>query len=96
MRRTYIVCYDICDPKRLRRVYKTMCGYGDHLQLSVFRCDLTDMALVQMKGDLSEEIHHDEDQVLIIYLGPVDSPFNDRISSLGLPYYYEDDDAIIV
>ena len=35
MRNTYIVCYDICEPKRLRDVFKMMCGWGDHLQLSV-------------------------------------------------------------
>ena len=40
-RQSYVVTYDICDPKRLRRVYETLRGHGDHLQLSVFRCDLT-------------------------------------------------------
>jgi CRISPR-associated protein Cas2 len=73
-----------------------MCGYGEHLQLSVFRCDLTDMALVKMKAALDERIHHDEDQVLIIHLGPADSRFNDRITALGKPYFHDDPDAIIV
>jgi len=27
----YLVTYDICDPKRLRKVYRLMRGYGDHL-----------------------------------------------------------------
>ena len=35
MQYTYIVCYDICDDKRLRQVFKTMRSYGDHLQYSV-------------------------------------------------------------
>jgi len=39
-RRVYIVAYDISHPKRLRRVFRTMKVYGQHLQLSVFRCDL--------------------------------------------------------
>ena len=35
MRQTYIVTYDISHPKRLRKVYKLMKGYGEHvLQLS--------------------------------------------------------------
>src|SRR5690606_35574631 len=42
MRTAYVVTYDICEPKRLRRVYRIMLGYGDHLQYSVFRCELTD------------------------------------------------------
>ena len=40
MRTTYLVCYDITDDKRLRRVFKTCKNYGDHLQYSVFECDL--------------------------------------------------------
>ena len=31
MRQTYIVAYDVCDPKRLRKVFRTMRGWGDHL-----------------------------------------------------------------
>ena len=33
--------YDICEDKRLAKVYKIMRGYGDHLQYSVFECQLT-------------------------------------------------------
>lgn len=41
MRNTYIVSYDIADPKRLRKVSKTMKAWGDHLQYSVFgRCPI--------------------------------------------------------
>jgi len=36
MRTTYLVCYDITDDKRLRRVFKSCKNYGDHLQYSVF------------------------------------------------------------
>jgi CRISPR-associated endonuclease Cas2 len=41
MRISYLVCYDICDDKRLRKVFQTMRNYGDHLQYSVFECQLT-------------------------------------------------------
>lgn len=41
MRASYLVCYDICDDKRLRKVFRTMRGFGDHLQYSVFECQLT-------------------------------------------------------
>src|SRR5437870_5051974 len=41
MRTCYIVAYDIADPKRLQRVHRTMRGYGDPLQYSVFRCILS-------------------------------------------------------
>ncbi len=35
MRMSYLVCYDISDDKRLRRVFKAMRGYGDHLQAGI-------------------------------------------------------------
>lgn len=84
MRRYYLVTYDIADPKRLRRVFKTMKGFGAHLQLSVFQCDLPEIDLVRMKAALTEIIHHTEDQVLIIDLGATESNPVKRMESLGL------------
>ncbi|MCS6305759.1 MAG: CRISPR-associated endonuclease Cas2 [Nitrospira sp.] len=84
MRRHYLVTYDIADPKRLRRVFKTMKGFGAHLQLSVFQCDLPEIDLVRMKEALTEIIHHTEDQVLIIDLGATESNPVKRMESLGL------------
>ena len=84
MRRYYLVTYDIADPKRLRRVFKTMKGFGVHLQLSVFQCDLPEIDLVRMKAALTEIIHHTEDQVLIIDLGATESNPVKRMESLGL------------
>lgn len=83
MRRLYIVAYDICDPKRLRRVYKTMKGFGAHLQLSVFQCDLPEIDLVKMKAALVEVINHQEDHVLIVDLGPTEGRPIKNIESLG-------------
>lgn len=31
MRLLYIVTYDVCDARRLRRVFRLMRGYGDHI-----------------------------------------------------------------
>jgi CRISPR-associated protein Cas2 len=70
LRRTYIVTYDISDPRRLRRVYRTMRGFGEHLQLSVFCCDLTAADRVRMIAALEDIVQHDEDQVVLVDLGP--------------------------
>lgn len=86
MRQGYIVSYDVCDPKRLRRVFKTLLGYGEHLQLSVFRCELNDRELVELRAKLTEIIHHGEDQVLFIDMGPAEGRAKEAIRSLGLAY----------
>ena len=86
MRQTYVVAYDISDPKRLRKVYKTMRGYGEHVQLSVFRCELTEMERLELRGNLGEIIHHREDQVLFVDVGPAHGRAMTSFSSIGRPY----------
>jgi CRISPR-associated protein Cas2 len=52
MRNVYLVCYDVADDKRLRKTYKTMCGFGDPLQYSVFRCELSAVERQSLKESL--------------------------------------------
>ena len=89
MRQRYIVTYDIADPRRLRKVFKLMKGFGEHLQLSVFRCDLTKMTLATMKAELNEIIHAQKDQVLIIDVGPTEGRGEEVFESLGKVYVDE-------
>ena len=96
MRTTYLVCYDIADDKRLRKVFKTMRGYGDHLQFSVFECQLTAMDLVRLRSQLSLIIDHADDQVLIVDLGPAEGRGDRVISALGKPYTAVDSPCIVV
>lgn len=86
MRTTYLVAYDICDAKRLRRVFKTCRDYGEHLQYSVFECDLSPRELAELEGKLTAILKHDEDQVLFITLGPAETRGQRAIHSLGLAY----------
>jgi CRISPR-associated protein Cas2 len=83
MRRLYLVAYDICAPRRLRKVFKTMQGFGEHLQLSVFQCDLTAIDRIEMQAALEAIINRDEDKVLIIDLGPSDPFPVKNIQGLG-------------
>jgi CRISPR-associated protein Cas2 len=96
MRNSYLVCYDISDDKRLRRVFKIMRGWGDHLQFSVFECQLTRMDLARLKAELAEVIHHTEDQVLFVDLGPAEGRGDRVITALGKPYSSVDAPCIVV
>ncbi|MCE5309329.1 MAG: CRISPR-associated endonuclease Cas2 [Acidobacteriales bacterium] len=96
MRNTYVVTYDIADDKRLRHVFKQMRGWGDHLQDSVFECQLTPSDLVRLRSELSELIHHTEDQVLFIDLGPAEGRGDRVITALGKPYVCVDAPCIVV
>jgi CRISPR-associated protein Cas2 len=96
MRQTYVVSYDISDPKRLRNVFKVMKGYGEHIQLSVFRCELTRSGLVELRARLAGIIHHGEDQVLFVDIGPEDGRATNAISSMGRAYKAPERCAVVV
>jgi CRISPR-associated protein Cas2 len=96
MRHTYVVTYDISNPKRLRKVYKTMLGWGDHLQLSVFQCELTHRELVELRVQLDNIIKPSEDQVLFVDLGTIEGRGSEAITSLGRPYIDPERVAIVV
>lgn len=68
-RRRYLVAYDIRHPTRLRQVFKAMKSYGEHLQYSVFLCDLDGTEKPAMLLHLGSLIKHDEDSVAIVDLG---------------------------
>jgi len=96
MRNSYVVTYDISDDKRLRQVFKTMRDYGDHLQFSVFECQLTATDLVKLRAELSGIINHDEDQVLFVDLGPSEGRGDRVITALGRPYTSLDAPCFVV
>ena len=83
MRNRYVVSYDICDPQRLRRVFKTMRGFGEALQYSVFLCDLSPSERILLLEKLTPLLNHREDQVLLINLGPADGQSGERLETLG-------------
>ena len=96
MRQSYLVCYDISDEKRLRKVFKTMRGFGDHLQYSVFECHFTPSDLIRCRTELSQIINHSHDQVLFVHLGPSEGRGDRVITALGLPYTAVDAPCVIV
>jgi CRISPR-associated protein Cas2 len=63
----YLFAYDITEPKRWRKVYKKLNGYGYRLQYSIFRCRLTVRDMEKMRWEL-ESLLTNEDRLLIIPL----------------------------
>jgi CRISPR-associated protein Cas2 len=62
-----------------------MKGWGDHLQLSVFRCDLGPRELVELRTELASIIDHSVDQVLFVDVGPADGRATTCFDTLGRP-----------
>jgi len=85
MRNVYLVGYDVADDKRLRKVYKKMCGYGDPLQYSVFRCELSPAEKHLMKEALWRLLDWNEDRVMVVDLGPANRRGDRCVEFWGKP-----------
>lgn len=96
MRNRYIVSYDISDAKRLRRVHRTMRGFGNALQYSVFRCDLSPAERVLLVEALSQVINHREDQVMLVNLGPRDGHVQESLETLGRALDRDDERIAVI
>lgn len=72
MRSVYLIAYDVCDPKRLRKTYTLMCGAGDPMQFSVFRCELSELEKLRLQESLWDVLNLAEDRVMLVNLGPVE------------------------
>ena len=96
MRSVYLVCYDMADAKRLRRTHKTMSGYGDPVQYSVFRCELSATEKQLLKGDLWEILNWQHDRVMLVDLGPTGARGDDCVEFWGEPRCELPDRAAVV
>ncbi len=63
----YLVSYDVREPRRLRRVAKSLEGYGTRVQYSVFRCRLRPRELERLQWELTRTLDP-TDELLIIGL----------------------------
>lgn len=79
---SYLVCYDISDPKRLRKVATCCEDFGVRKQLSVFLCRLSATEFVKLRVRLYDLIDLQEDQVLFI---PLCGKCLQQIEAIGRP-----------
>ena len=96
MRNRYIVSYDISDPKRLRTIFNLMKGFGDHLQLSVFICELSLKEKAILLWKLEEVINHNEDSIMIARVGSTENNTLKKLEFIGTHKIISDRRAVIV
>ena len=83
MRRCYLVCYDVRDARRLRRVHKLMKAYGEAWQYSVFYCTLKAIDRARLENQLRDTLNLKQDQVLIVDLGGNEDAARQSAATLG-------------
>ncbi len=82
-RKRYLVCYDIRDPTRLRKVHKKMKSFGWSMQYSVFVCDLDQTEVFALRTSIGEIINHRIDNVALIDCGDPNDRGRSCFSFLG-------------
>lgn len=61
----YLIAYDIREPKRWRRAYKILKGYGRPLQYSLFRCKLGPAEVERLRWELESVLESEDDLMFI-------------------------------
>lgn len=79
--------------KRLNKLAKLCCNYGQRVQNSVFECDLNSAQLVTVKAKMLEIIDDSEDNLRIYNLG---NNYNSRIESFGVSDTYDPEGELIL
>lgn len=82
----YLITYDISNDKRRNKVFERLLDCGDHVQYSVFVCELSRRELVELRSELEEVIHAGEDQILLLRLGPELASLEAALECMGTPY----------
>jgi CRISPR-associated protein Cas2 len=90
---TYLVAYDIADPKRLRKVAQTCEDFGNRRQYSVFLCRLSATDLVRFKSRLYDIIDLQKDQVAFV---PLCNRCAGQIETLGRPMEAHDARDVVI
>ena len=96
MRRCYLVCYDIREPRRLRRVHKVMKGYGEAWQFSVFFCVLKAIDLVRLQADLKKEMNLKQDQAMIVDLGNEEEEARNEVITIGQRLPEQEERVVVI
>ncbi|MFN2470420.1 MAG: CRISPR-associated endonuclease Cas2 [Gaiellaceae bacterium] len=85
MRTRYLLCYDVRDERRLRRVGKLAEEFGYRLQYSVFVCDLSQVERSHFQRRLGDILNLSVDAAVLIDLGPADHASARRFQWLSSP-----------
>ncbi len=85
-----LVCYDIADPRRLRRVAREMENFGTRVQRSVFECYLDEQRLCELQHRLARALDIRADKVRYYTLcgRDVTGVVVDGVGSLTCDWHY--------
>ena len=79
--------------RRLNKIAKVCCNYGQRVQNSVFECDLDASQLVFVKQALLNILDQDKDSLRIYHLG---NKYREKIEHYGCKAAYDPEGVLMV
>jgi len=94
----YLIVYDIKTSsekgsRRLRRIAKECCNYGQRVQNSVFECKLDGAEFVMLKSKLLGIMNSEEDSLRFYHLG---ASLASKVESYGVKQSYDPDGTLML
>ena len=86
MRNLYMICFDVSDERRLRKISKELCNFGVRVQHSVFECYLDEKLFKKLQARLGKLMDSTEDQVRYYPICPRDAGMILLNGPVGLSY----------
>ena len=92
-----LVSYDVntedaAGRRRLRRIAKQCCNWGQRVQYSVFECQLDPAQWTQLRATLLREMDESKDSLRFYFLG---SKWRGKIEHVGVKPSYDPDGPLI-
>ncbi len=93
----YLIGYDVSTieqvgKKRLTKVAKICCNYGQRVQNSLFECNLNGAQYVKVKAELLEVMNKEEDSLRIYNLG---NKYAGKVEHYGAKETYDAEGELI-
>ncbi len=93
-----LITYDVktetpAGRRRLSRIAKICCDYGQRVQNSVFECDLDAAQLVLVRSKLIDTMDESEDSLRLYLLG---NKYDKKIEQYGCKVSYDPEDTLII
>ena len=82
-RRLYLCTYDVADDKRRTKLFEALKDRGEHLQFSVFLCELNAAEHAELVALSRELVHCEEDQLIILDIGAVTMDLSQNLDCIG-------------
>ena len=82
-RRFYLCTYDVADDKRRSKLFEILKDNGEHVQYSVFLCELNAREHATLTAVCREIIHHEQDQLLLLDVGSAIIDLAQNLTSIG-------------